>query len=765
MHEARPIPLARTQIATLMRTPGNPLYVAAAEVIAALAEVAAQTAIDDEIVGLDLIEGGAILEEHIIFAVADEAGHRTALELGSDGRLTARAQSLIGVPNGGVAGHALTKLSGSNADTTWATPSPDAAARAVPRALVSFAGDTAVLQSPAGKRDLTPVGGTPVFTDGELPGSRALRSTTGGAGYGFSARYGGNAYAGTIAVRCTLIAPATANAFIVYHNVAGVRVHLYRSSAGSLIVGLGDSANVLSVSAPPLDTWATIGLTWDNEIATLFVNGEQVGTATYTGPLKLGTMYVGTNNLGSEPGHVDIAGVAFFPRALTSDDHASLADATLWTIPSPELWAGYRRSGETLRTDPWITPANIAPPMVPDTVFEWWIQPSAMYQATPYPRTVFGGISGAGEVIAGEFDHATGRVRRYTIGTVTVDDHSPASVWVQDGHRPVAVWANHNYDTTMRIKIGSRSGDLGSLVNAPLVEVEIGSGCSYNHLYRIASRSDGFQDTFWAFTRTGSSTGWSIHQFSVDQNSGAYTAGFIQQIISAGRPYAATSSALNESGEQVIRMAICLHPNEATAPLYYLEINAETGTITTPADGSVAANVDGTNLPIVLSGVTPEIPAATSPRKRWIYAVRSGPDTAALAYSEFDPADPDSGEYWVYEVGGSATSLGAPGAPFYVVPYSGDQSTYLPGLAFESPSYDLTVIRARDDGTTTYLEKLRPDGDGGYTVEVLLSHDLRDGRFVRPVAPHGGGPFLAVAVDMLYYGNDYSSYFGNLVGA
>lgn len=57
---------------------------------------AATQAVDAELAGKDILEGGDILEDEIVFAVVDEDGRRTWLEAGTDGGLTDHAVSKIG---------------------------------------------------------------------------------------------------------------------------------------------------------------------------------------------------------------------------------------------------------------------------------------------------------------------------------------------------------------------------------------------------------------------------------------------------------------------------------------------------------------------------------------------------------------------------------------------------------------------------------------------------------------------------------------------
>lgn len=87
-------------------------------------------------------------------------------------------------------------------------------------------------------------------------------------------------------------------------------------------------------------------------------------------------------------------------------------------------------------------------------------------------------------------------------------------------------------------------------------------------------------------------------------------------------------------------------------------------------------------------------------------------------------------------------------------------SNYIAGLAFENPSYDGVVIRARSSGGTEYVERI-----AGNQIETLAEQSTDEGRLVRPFGPVGGGPLRAIVTDMKHYSpTSYNDYDGNMRG-
>ncbi len=142
---------------------------------------------------------------------------------------------------------------------------------------------------------------------------------------------------------------------------------------------------------------------------------------------------------------------------------------------------------------------------------------------------------------------------------------------------------------------------------------------------------------------------------------------------------------------------------------------------------------------------------------------RSSP---AVAYAEWAIDDPDNATYAIIELdhpfaAGSGTTtrttwLGPSGAR---VGYTAE-ANYIAGLAFEQPSRRRAVLRASTDGETETVARLHLAREG-LTPEILHRQPTAEGRLIRPCAPVNGGPFAAIATEIITY-SGYTSFAGNL---
>ena len=405
-----------------------------------------------------------------------------------------------------------------------------------------------------------------------------------------------------------------------------------------------------------------------------------------------------------------------------------------------------------------------------DAVGEWWIHPLATHLSTPYPRTVAGAISSTGMVLACELNHSAGGVRRYEVARAGVDDHNVPALWAMDDHRPVLVWTNHNADPLLRVKVGNRAGDLGSLVKAPETSCDLEAPASYAQIHRIAHLSDVGQDTLWVFTRRGNSR-WVIQPLTVYQESGAVRFGDRLDLLDApGRQaYITTAEAHASEGNQVIRLAWGYNPAQPVHAVRYIEIDCVNGDVMTPVDRAFRVNLaefEG-DAWIRDDDVPTFLPELDDGYSRRLFAVRPGPDRPAIAYAEWSRAEPDNAEYLVTALDGDAIiegkrtlrthRLGTSGAR---VGYTAD-ANYIAGLAFENPSRDGAVLRAASDGTTETIARLRLAADR-FSSETLVSQPTSNGRLIRPTTPLNGGPVAVIATEITAY-DGYTDYQGNLM--
>ena len=468
------------------------------------------------------------------------------------------------------------------------------------------------------------------------------------------------------------------------------------------------------------DATETTGLHLDNWQADT-LSDDATGTVTGSGINVHGGTVQASDGTGNATGIVTGAGITVHGGTIAATDDARIALAT-------------------------------------NAISQMTARPASMYEATAN-ITYAGGVAANGDIIIAEYDHDTDAATRRIIGNDPVDDHNVPVLRVLAGHRPVVVWTSHNADANVRIKVGTVD-DVSSLVGATEQTLTFSGNVSYNHLYRITSLSDATQDTFWIFTRVGTA-GWDVKQISVNQSTGVITTDWTRSLISGNFLYLATAEALNGSGEQIIRLTTFWNPATPSVSTHYFEINAETGAITSPVETLTANLATNTGLPLnsgTLVEIMPDAPAGSS---RVVYGVRPGPDDAQFGYVEFADATPDGGTYHVFDVPSlTDTAIGSAGFSFY----TGGDSNYLAGLAFPNPSSDGSLYRASGNGTTEIVERLTPDGIGGYDATTMLAQPTSLGRLVRPSSPEGGGPFALIVSQITEY-VDYTDFTGNLLAA
>lgn len=286
-------------------------------------------------------------------------------------------------------------------------------------------------------------------------------------------------------------------------------------------------------------------------------------------------------------------------------------------------------------------------PALYDGMTEWWCYPVAMFETSPYPRTIFGSIASNGDILACEFNHVTRKTMRYVVGTALVDDHNAPAIWHKPGRRSVILWQNHSAEQFGWIKTGSVSGDLRSLRAAPAQHITVAGGFSYTELEHIPSLSDANQDTFYLFCRvhlTGD-IGWNCIRISVNQITGVVTKVSNQRLISAGANLCyLTISSSHTTSPHVIRCEFGYNPASASSEVHgiaYFEI----GAITSPFMSSLAANMSGTNLPLVDTAVTLAVPNTQAGWSRRLFYVKPGPNGRAIAYAEGPANDPNNWRY------------------------------------------------------------------------------------------------------------------------
>lgn len=287
------------------------------------------------------------------------------------------------------------------------------------------------------------------------------------------------------------------------------------------------------------------------------------------------------------------------------------------------------------------------PSVITDAVQEWWIYPVATQLTEPYPRAVFGGISsatgtGGADILVCEFDYATSSTIRHKVGEVAIDDdHNAPAVWIEPGHRPLVIWSNHLEDNYWRIRVGSRSGDIREW--GPQYDINLGVGVSYAQIHRIPSLSTASDDVFWVFYRDGV-TSWGMATLTVNIATGSLTYSDNRRIIRTdSQSYISSVPAYDG---KTIRIAFGHNPQADTHPIWYLELNTETGAFSQLSGAVLTANYKtATDLPIAVAQLTPVVADPGPTKSRRLFYTRSGPQPPAIAYADWDKATPDLAVY------------------------------------------------------------------------------------------------------------------------
>lgn len=352
-------------------------------------------------------------------------------------------------------------------------------------------------------------------------------------------------------------------------------------------------------------------------------------------------------------------------------------------------------------------------PSIGDAVGEWWIHPLATYQESPYPRTVFGAIAANGDVLACEFNHGTGKTSRTICGRAVVDDHNVPSLIAEKGKRPVLAWTNHNADNLIRIKVGSRNGDMGSMAVSPEIVVDIGAGASYTQFHYIPSASTPTATRYWCFTRSGYNN-WNLVALTVDELTGGVTTTFNRPLIGgSGRQCYLSTADAHSTGEQVIRCGFGFNPAQADSEIFYFEINAVTGAVSgtrTPSQNAIT----GASMPVYSTQMTPFVAATPATHDRRFFYTRPGPDVPAVAYADWPLSNPDASVYTVKEAQPADRFTG-------LIPNGGRaQSASLDALSSQwQAGFTWDVFAKLPDKLGSFKARIGTSSDPIATMEIL----------------------------------------------
>lgn len=378
---------------------------------------------------------------------------------------------------------------------------------------------------------------------------------------------------------------------------------------------------------------------------------------------------------------------------------------------------------------------------ITDAISEWWIYPQSMY-VSANNRTYFGAVSATGQILACAFDHDTDTARRYLVGTAIADDHCTPSINVKSGRRPLIVWTRHGLTNNIYYRVGAGPDDIRNWETEGTIDM--GGGASYTQVHYCETESSASEDVYYVFVRAGS---WKLARLVVNHATGGVTS----SIINATNFLHSSSHYLTSvSSGDVIRVAAGSNPAATEHDIYYFEIDLSDGSITAPGT-SLAANLDGTNLPVGPGDVLKVVDVSGNDITRLFY-VRNAPEAAAICYAKWDSTDLNTREYFHVEIADpmNPVSMGLSGVEVGYTP----AVSYIGGMAYPDPPVADTVYLSREAAGTWTIEKWTKDGT--WSGETLKSSGTP---IWRPNSPVGGGPIQVLHNNTSLYNsyNDYAS--------
>lgn len=383
--------------------------------------------------------------------------------------------------------------------------------------------------------------------------------------------------------------------------------------------------------------------------------------------------------------------------------------------------------------------------VIENTMGEWWIYPLVTDLGD---RTIFGGISSTGEILANEFSNQTQATKRIVVSSAPIDDHNTPAIYAQQGRRFLMGWTHRNSATFLKFKVSDLAGSVESFATATEVQWDASGPTSYLQMHLIEHLSTPAADVFWVFTRCPA-TGWQIVPVTVTQSTGAISFGTVIQLWSTTEQTYLTTAPGFSSTNQKIRISAGYNPAGTTNTVRYFEIDCVTGAIASPVDTSLNANLNGSGLPLsdAMAPLLPQLPAGNSRR---LFYTRSGPMPPAIAYAEWANTDPDNATYKVIaqNTGGtwSITEYGISGPRIGYVA----SANYIPGVVFPIPCGDDRVLVTRRIGSVSQAELYTG------TQKALIARTT-SGVLVRPQFAVNNQSRMVV-FNVTYYGDDFRQF-------
>lgn len=300
---------------------------------------------------------------------------------------------------------------------------------------------------------------------------------------------------------------------------------------------------------------------------------------------------------------------------------------------------------------------------------------------------------------------------------------------------------------------GLLPGATPGYATAPAAAVDLPGGFTFTWIGRLppAARASSIAHRY-----DGTSTGVWWLRVDASGNIGFWVrtdAATTTNYATSGAPLAAQWG--NEVG---IRLVIDLAAKQARR---YFSLNPRDAPPTWTEAGA-AQSINASSTAIATSATLPLTVSSNSTTLTGVRAVKSvallnaaGTEVAATdfetTWAKGDTADTDAhGVVWTLNAGatiGSTASQVVPGGTrTHDLGPAGDYFgyTYLRGAAFEVPSNSGAVLLSRNAGGTETLDRLMPDGAGGWATENLLTAPTADAKLIRPYSPVDAGPGLVL---------------------
>ncbi|STZ58180.1 hypothetical protein [Mycolicibacterium tokaiense] len=386
---------------------------------------------------------------------------------------------------------------------------------------------------------------------------------------------------------------------------------------------------------------------------------------------------------------------------------------------------------------------------IPQGMSEYrWILPTAVFFAKPYKHTLLGVLGDsngtATPLLLVDVNHDSGIATTHQIGTVPADDHNAPAISAAPGDPILVAWNHHGQDTLIRYRVGLP--DLpASVVQAPEQTVDVGDVVAYGQAWRVDHLSDQSKVTYYRLYRR-TLTDWYLLTEEVDRETLEVTTNAPgTHLISGNGTKIYCTTATGSADAQVVRVAIGTNPSDETINgVSWIEIDLNSGAISTPLDDTFTANVSGTNLPVIPTYSLRLLPNVSQERR--LFAARPWPSAMGVLTAEGVPTNrPATARYWLSEWGGqySSPTVGPPAsANGLICPIGASPScvrstevTLADGATSIVMSMDMTLPSTKPDYAYLDLCGQYDGGNGWYAWLGASTNELK----LRFVVSRAGG--------------------------